>query len=294
MSVNRRDFIKIAGVTGCSLLGVNSAHAKAADKDIEFSAMLIDTTLCEGCRSCEEACYEKNRLPKPDVPFDEESVFEEIRDTSPEAYTVLNRYPNPKDPENPIFVRRQCMHCNQPACASACLVRALEKKREGPVIYNKERCMGCRYCMISCPFDVPKFEYDSPLPYIKKCVFCYDRQIEGKVPACAYACPTEATLFGPRRKLLEIARERIYKNPDRYVHHIYGEHEVGGTSVMYLSAVPFEQIGFRTDLGTTPYPEHTSGFLYGVPLVFVLWPSFLLALNYFSKHNGEKGHGEKD
>jgi ferredoxin len=127
MSLKRREFLKITGFAGASLLGARRTGAN--ERDREFSAMLIDTTLCEGCRSCEEACNEKNRLPRPDVPFDEESVFENIRDTFPGAYTVVNRYPNPKDPKNPIYVRRQCMHCNQPACASACLVRGLEKTR---------------------------------------------------------------------------------------------------------------------------------------------------------------------
>jgi hypothetical protein len=116
----------------------------------------------------------------------------------------------------------------------------------------------------------------------------------GKIPACAEACPTGGTLFGSRRELLEVARERIYKNPGRYVHHIYGEREVGGTGWLYLSAVPFDLIGFRTDLGTKPYPELTAGFLYGVPLVFVLWPSMLLALNYFARKNGEGGNGENE
>ncbi len=294
MSVKRRDFLKIAGCAGMALLGGSDARARTKEPDPEFSAMLIDTTLCEGCRSCEEACNEKNRLPEPATPFAEGSVYEGKRDTSIGAYTVINRFPNPRDPGSPIYVRRQCMHCNQPACASACLVKGLEKTRQGPVIYNKERCMGCRYCMISCPFDIPKFEYDSPSPFIKKCSFCYDRQLVGKIPACAEACPTEATLFGTRRELVEVARKRIYRNPGKYFPHIYGEHEVGGTGWLYLSAIPFDQIGFRTDLGATPYPELTSGFLYGVPLVFVLWPSMLLALNHFSRKKGERGDEEKE
>jgi formate dehydrogenase iron-sulfur subunit len=295
MSVNRRDFLKLAGLTGCSLVAGAPRRSEAAVKSIEFYGLLIDTTKCIGCRSCEEACNEVNRLPKPEVPFSSDSVFEKKRDTSPGAYTVLNRFPNEKDPDNPVFVRRQCLHCCQPACATACLTKAMEKTVEGPVIYNKDRCMGCRYCMIACPHDIPKFEYSSPLPYIRKCIFCYERLKAGERPACVDACPENATIFGTRRELLEIARTRIYENPDKYVHHIYGEHEAGGTGTMYLSAVPFEKLGFRTDLGTTPYPEHTSGFLYGVPLVFVLWPSILIGLNYLAEdRNKEKTHEEEE
>lgn len=292
MSLNRRDFLKLAGVTGCGLAAGKAGKAEAAVVDSEFYGMLIDTTKCIGCRSCEEACNGKNGLPEPEVSFSSERVFEKKRDTSPCEYVITNRCANGKDPDNPLFVRKQCMHCNQPACATACLVKALEKTKEGPVIYNKDRCMGCRYCMIACPYDIPKYEYDSPFPYVRKCLFCFDRVVKGEQPACAEACPEGATLFGKRRELVEIARERIYREPGKYVPHIYGEHEVGGSSIMYLSSVPFETLGFRTDLGTTPYPEHTSGFLYGVPLVFVLWPSILVGLNILTNNrkNKENGH----
>jgi len=129
--------------------------------------------------------------------------------------------------------------------------------------------------MISCPFDVPKFEYHSANPKIQKCVFCAERLQQGQIPACVEGCPVEALAFGTRRELVEIARSRIYGNPEKYVHDIYGECEVGGTSWLYLSAVPFKQIGFRTDLGTTPIPEHTQDFLYSVPIILLLWPAFL-------------------
>lgn len=291
MGLNRRDFLKLAGAAGAGLAAGRPRTAKGAVVDPEFSGMLIDTTKCIGCRSCEEACNEKNHLPPPKVSFSSESVFEKKRDTSPDEFTVVNRFSSGKKAGEPTFVRRQCMHCNQPACASACLVKALQKTKDGPVIYNKDRCMGCRYCMIACPYDIPKYQYNSPFPYVRKCIFCFDRIAEGKLPACAAACPTGATLFGKRRELVEIAKERIYRHPDKYVRRIYGEHEVGGSSVMYLSSVPFEQLGFRTDLGTTAYPEYTSGFLYGVPLVFVLWPSILVGLNILAdRKNKENNH----
>ena len=126
---------------------------------------------------------------QPEVSFSSESVFEKRRDTTPDAYVVVNRFPNEKDPGKPIFVRKQCMHCTEPSCASACLCKAMEKMPEGPTVYHKDRCMGCRYCMISCPFDVPKFEYNSASPFVKKCIGCPDLVAKGEQTACAAACP---------------------------------------------------------------------------------------------------------
>jgi Fe-S-cluster-containing dehydrogenase component len=306
MDINRRSFLKFAGVAGSAVAAATAGKALASatgvgagvaagkgGKSTEFVGMLVDTTKCIGCRSCEEACNQANKLPEPKESFSTESVFERQRDTTPEAFTVVNRYENPKDPGKPIFARKQCMHCNQPGCASACLVRALEKKPEGPIVYNKERCMGCRYCMIACPFDIPKYQYESAAPYVRKCIFCFDRLKAGEKPACADACPEGATLFGSRRDLLEEARRRIYTEPEKYHNKIYGEHEVGGTGWLYLSSVPFEKIGMKTNLDNTPLPEHTSGFLFGVPHVFVLWPTLLAGLAYMTKDKGsdDKGGG---
>ncbi len=180
------------------------------------------------------------------------------------------------------------MHCWQPACASACLTNAMFKTRRGPVIWRSPKCMGCRFCMVSCPFDVPKFEYHEWNPKIQKCDMCWERLQAGRRPACVEACPTDALMFGEKRDLMEIARVRIYNHPRRYVHHIYGEHEVGGTGWLYLAAVPFEQLGFRTDLGNTPYPEYTKDFLFAVPLVFFGFPALLLGLSLLAEGREEE------
>lgn len=303
MSMNRRNFLKFAGLAGSAVAASSAGKAlasatggggPAAGNSPEFVGMLVDTTKCIGCRACEEACNQANALPPPKESFSSESVFLSQRDTTPEAFTVVNRFANPKEPDKPIFARKQCMHCNQPGCASACLVKALEKKPEGPIVYNKERCMGCRYCMIACPFDVPKYEYHSAAPFVKKCIFCFSKVKAGEKPACADACPEGATRFGTRRELLEEARRRIYTEPDRYHNKIYGEHEVGGTGWLYLSSVPFDKIGMKTNLDGTPLPEHTSGFLFGVPHVFVLWPTLLAGLAYMTRDKGnddKKGGG---
>jgi Fe-S-cluster-containing dehydrogenase component len=280
--MKRREFLKLAGITSGGLLLPGFAKANEVNGRKEFKGILIDTTRCIGCRSCELACAEEHNLPEPDI--DDESVYEKERKTSETQWTVVNRYTTSKG----VFFRKtQCMHCNMPACASACLVKAMFKTEEGPVIWRGDRCMGCRFCMISCPFDIPKFEYNSPNPRIQKCIMCWELLEKGENPACVDACPQSALMFGKRRDLIEIARQRIYAEPDKYVHYIYGEHEVGGTGVLYLSAVPFEELGLRTDLGTTPYPEYSKGFLYGVPVVLLLWPAFLLGVSYIRKE-GEK------
>jgi Fe-S-cluster-containing dehydrogenase component len=164
----------------------------------------------------------------------------------------------------------------------------MHKTKEGPVIWRGDKCMGCRYCMVSCPFDVPKFEYHSPNPKIQKCDMCFDRLGEGKIPACVEACPAEALMFGTRRELIKEARKRIHENPDLYVDHIYGEHEAGGTGFLYLSPVPFNELGFNTSIQTSSYPELSKGFLYSVPTIFVLWPAILLGIREATKNNQPK------
>lgn len=293
MEINRRLFLQILGgatvgtVFG-NLLIPKKSQARTITQLPEFMGVLVDTTRCVGCRSCEVACAEANHLPIPD-PGDS-SVFEKERKTSVNQWTVVNRYETER---GEVFVKRQCMHCNQPGCVAACLVKAMQKRKEGPVTWDTN-CMGCRYCMPSCPFEIPKFEFQSANPKIQKCNLCWERLKIGEIPACVQNCPEEALLFGKRRELIEEARRRIYQNPGSYIPHIYGEHEVGGTGYLYLSKVPFEQIGFRTDLGTTPYPEYTKDFLYSVPLVLLLWPAFLIGVNALTKREEtQKGGGRR-
>ncbi len=287
MGIDRRSFLKVlgAGLIGSGIAGVASGNIltpggrKAAGAlSKEFFGVLVDTTRCVGCRACEEACAQANQLPLPDL--SDSSVFEKKRKTTLDQWTVVNRYQTEK---GEVYVKTQCMHCNQPGCVSACLVKAMEKRKEGPVTWDTN-CMGCRYCMIACPFDMPKFEYHSPTPRILKCTLCWDRLKKGEKPACVEACPEEALTFGTRRELVEEAKRRIYGGkPGEYFPHIYGEHEVGGTDYLYLASVPFEQLGFRTNLGTKAYPEYTKGFFWNIVLIDILIPPFLLGIYHATK-----------
>ncbi len=285
--MDRRSFLKTSLVAGTAALAGEESRAQVKTAPEEFVGILVDTTRCIGCRACEVACGETWDMHVPDVL--EDGALETQRKTSDSQYTVVNRYATD---QGEVFVKQQCMHCYQAACAVACPTIAMEQTMKGPVIWHGNRCLGCRFCMVSCPFDVPKFEYGDWNPKLVKCTMCYERLEAGHKPACVEACPTDALMFGTRVKNLEIARHRIYSHPDEYVHHIYGEHEVGGTGYIYLSAVPFEQLGFRTDLGRTPYPEYTREFLYAVPSILFGVPAFLLALNALAEKPVASGADE--
>lgn len=208
-------------------------------------AILYDATQCIGCLQCEGACAEQNKLLYDDAVAKEKK-------TSAHKYTFVAVKGEDK------FMRRMCMHCNDPSCVSACPVGALKKTKLGPVVYDEDKCMGCRYCMVACPFSIPKYEWSKVLPRIQKCIMCSDRVAAGKQTACAEACPTGATFFGDRDALLAEARKRIRENPGKYIEHIYGENEAGGTSVLLLSSVPFEQFGLPSNIGARPLPTLTA------------------------------------
>ncbi|MBN2412991.1 4Fe-4S dicluster domain-containing protein [candidate division KSB1 bacterium] len=213
------------------------------------AAILNDMTKCIGCKACTLACKEINGLPK-DAPSDV---------LSSKSWTAIEQ-------KKGINIKRQCMHCNEPACVSACPVGALTKTETGAVTYDAKKCMGCRYCLISCPFSLPTYEWDKPLPKVTKCILCYDNALKkGEQPACTRVCPTGATKFGDRDELIQEAKDRIAKNPDRYVNHIYGLTEAGGTSVIYLSSVPFAELGFPVDRQDEAYPKLTWKVLSQIP-----------------------------
>ncbi len=279
MTIDRRNFFRVIGVTGASLaIGKRLGATPKNENNIEFSGILYDSTKCAGCQTCETSCAEANGLPAP-VGTPKAGI---VRKTDETHRTVVNAFNTSK---GEAFLKKQCMHCNEPACTAACLTQAMYKTKEGAVIWRGEKCMGCRYCMVSCPFDIPKFEYHSANPKIEKCNMCYGRLQEGKIPACVENCPAEALTFGKRRDLIREARKRINNNPEQYYDYIYGENEAGGTEFLYITGVPGSELGLNTSLQTKAYPELSKGFLYAVPTVFVLWPAILLGIREATKNN---------
>ena len=296
MSIGRRKFLALLGSVGVTA-GVSQDARSAANKHFtgypDSYGILFDSVKCIGCRKCEKACNEVNDLPAPEQPFDDLSVLEEKRRTDEGAYTIVNKF-QPAGKKEPVYRKVQCNHCLEPACASSCFVGAYKKTETGAVTYDPSVCVGCRYCMIACPFEIPAYTYDRALrPIIMKCTMCYPRIKEGKLPGCVEACPKEALTFGKREDVIKIARKRIMDNPGTYRDHIYGEHEMGGTSWMYISGVPFGDIGLREDLGTTPAPEYTAGALEAVPMVTALWPILLGGIYAISKRKDKIAQEEK-
>ncbi len=241
----------------------------SSEKNTSEWAILTDVTKCIGCEFCVEGCKALNETGE-DRPWPWQA---KINDLSATRWTTIERLGKDR------FVRRQCRHCAEPACVSACPVGALTKTPEGPVVYDSIKCMGCRYCMMACPFLVPRYSWDEAVPSIRKCVMCFERIQSGEVkePGCTAACPTGATIFGRRGELLGEAWQRVRANPDVYLQHVFGEHEAGGTSVLEISDV---DIALPATVPSDPLPNRTWGALKTVPLVFLGMGATMLGLRW--------------
>jgi formate dehydrogenase iron-sulfur subunit len=294
---NRRDFFKTSLLLTAGITGISSKKNKAASLDGPSEnrmGVLVDTTVCIGCRSCEWACKTTHGLPtKPIDSYSDRSVYDKKRRPDEHALTVVNEYNNPNNPLLPTDVKVQCMHCEEPACVSACIVGAFTKHPEGAVTWDTDKCIGCRYCMVACPFQVPSFEYSKAVqPKIMKCDFCFERTKEGKLPACVEVCPTEALTYGNRNELIEIAKQRIKRQPDKYYNHILGEAEIGGTSWLYLAGQDFGKLDFPK-LGRDPAPGVTEAIQHGIFSYFIPPIALFALLGSVMWINRSKNNGEE-
>jgi formate dehydrogenase iron-sulfur subunit len=224
-------------------------------------AILTDVTRCIGCEECVGACKKTNNTGE-DKPW---RWQRRVDDLSATRWTTVVSRPGKH------FVRKQCRHCVKPSCASVCPVGAMHKTPEGPVVYNSDICMGCRYCMMACPYGIPRYSWANAVPYVRKCIMCYDKIQSGELdqPACTNACPAEATIYGDRVDLLAEAHKRIEDKRDLYIPTVFGEHDVGGTSVLYISDISLGFLGLNENLDESPLPLRTQAFMSTVPGVFV-------------------------
>jgi Fe-S-cluster-containing dehydrogenase component len=267
--VTRRDFLRLsgaaAGTAALQAVGAEPANARPP-VDPDRVGVLVDATQCIGCRRCEYACAVENDLPHEELgAYDDTSVMAKMRRPDAEAFTVVNRYSPPSYTDQPLDLKVNCLHCDHPACVSACIVGALEKNPLGPVTYDAWKCIGCRYCMIACPFQVPAYEYaDAVTPRVMKCTLCSERTLtEGKPPACVEICPRECLVFGKRSELLDLAHRKIRENPDRYHPAVYGEHTAGGTAWLYLADRPLTELDLP-DLPDESPAEITESIQHGI------------------------------
>ena len=233
-------------------------------------AILVDVTKCTGCERCVSACLDANHLDRQLADID--------RITSRDGLSA-NRLLALDKVDDGRFARKSCMHCVDPSCVSACLVGGLTKSKEGPVVYDATKCIGCRYCMLACPFHIPRYEWDKTLPLVRKCDMCIDRLRQGQQPACVEACPNNALLFGERNQILREAHNRISGSPDRYLDHIWGENEFGGTSVLYLSDVDLSELGW-SETALAGIPSLTNPLIAKTPFIGLGVAATLLSTNW--------------
>ncbi len=313
--MNRRKFLTMlsAGSLAAAMAPVKGLCAS----NVSFSGspdavgVLHDSVRCIGCRKCEAGCQKVNDksntdittkmyLPKPEEckdpaerkSFEDLSVLDRLRRTDFQHYTVVNKY-TPAEVKSPVFRKQQCNHCQEPACASACFVKAFHKTPEGPVVYDPSVCVGCRYCMVACPYYVPTYDYDNVWrPLVYKCTMCAPRLKEGLLPGCVEACPKEALTFGKRSELIKIAQQRIAAQPDLYNDYVYGLNEMGGTNWLYLSPVPHKELGLP-ELSRTSAPELTSGALGSVAMVAGIWPVVLGGAYVINKRRAQNADDER-
>lgn len=318
MKMKRREFLKGAA-GGLALLTIDGQAVDARTVEAlppNALGILYDSTLCVGCNACMSACKEANSMP---AELDEQDgIWDKPQDLSAKTLNIIKKYADGKGvnkdevEDGYAFIKRQCLHCVDPSCVTACPVSALTKDKDnGIVSYNKDACIGCRYCQVACPYNIPKFEWEDPYPEIVKCQLCSHVIEKGGISACCSVCPTGASLFGQVEELLEETRRRLQMKPGKtydfpvssidsgkvhafkapqYVRHVYGKEELGGTQVMYMAAVPFEKFGLPS-FPKESFVSMASGIQYAIykgmvyPLVVLAGLVFMVKKN---KHSEEQ------
>lgn len=290
MAVNRRQVLGgLAAASAATVVTPPGATASARPgAPPDAIGMLYDATRCIGCKACVVACREANGLPYES----ERPLWDDPVDLSSNTKNLIKLY---REGDRFSYMKVQCMHCIDPACAGACMMGSLQKRTGGVVTWIPPRCIGCRYCQLACPFSVPKFQFDRANPRIVKCEMCKDRTGKSFQPACCEVCPRRAVIFGRYPDLLADARARLVADPERYYPKIYGETDGGGTQVLYLSAagIPFEKLGLPT-LEEYSHADVPRTVQHGLYRGMVLPAALYAALGIVILRNRRKGAGREE
>jgi formate dehydrogenase beta subunit len=293
METDRRSLLK--GLAAAATMTVVSTKAEARQRPVAPSdavGLLYDSTLCIGCKACVVACKDAGNLPA-DVDGYGQGLYDAPEGLNEYTRNVIQFAESGTDS---TFVKKQCMHCVDPACVNACMMGALAKREYGIVSWENNKCIGCRYCQVACPFGVPKFQWSKTSPRIIKCELCRERLAENKLPACVEVCPRKAVIFGKRDELLREAHRRLDEKPDFYVPKVYGETELGGTQVLYLSHIPFEDLGFKFQQAeSVPHTQQTvqHGIYKGFVAPIALY-GLLGAVMFRNRKNRDTGEARED
>ena len=239
MTMDRRTLLKGAAAAGAGVAVSTATAVEASTRPVapaDAVGMLYDATRCIGCQACVTACKTANNLPG--------NLYDPPKDLDGSTKNIIKLYEGDGEKS---YMKQQCMHCIDPGCVNACMIGAFKKREFGIDTWDKDRCIGCRYCQVACPYNIPKFQWDTAVPEIVKCELCNHMLARGEEPGCCQACPKEAVIFGTYEELLADARQRIADRPERYYPagdpQIFGDTEGGGTQVLYLADVAFEKLG---------------------------------------------------
>ena len=297
---SRREFLKLAGLAGAGLMAAPAValagHPVATANDEELG-MLYDATKCVGCKACMSACKRVNgdygSLSYEQAKFDPDKLWDAPQDLTGSTRTLIKLVK--ESPKEWSYVKYSCMHCQKPSCVSVCPVSAMTKdKITGIVDYNKNTCIGCRYCQIACAFNIPKFQWEKAIPQIVKCDLCKNTNLKQKgISACAEVCPTGAIMFGKRKDLLAEAKKRLAEHPKQYVNHIYGEHELGGTNHLYLAALQFKKLGLP-ELKSEAPAEFSEKIQHTIYKGFIAPVALYSTLCFIAVRNMKKGNGHAE
>jgi len=287
MAVDRRALLKGLTAAAAATAAAPAVASRRREAPPDAVGMLYDATLCIGCKTCVVACRKANNLEYEP----HSSLWDDPVDLSGRTKNIIKVY---HEGERISYMKQQCMHCLDPGCVGACMMSSFQKREHGIVTWKGERCIGCRYCAVACPYNIPKFEWDKAFPLVVKCEMCSHRIAEGGIPACCEVCPRKAVIYGRYTELLDEAKRRLAAQPERYYPKVYGEKDGGGTQVLYLTAreVPFDRLGLP-DLGEEPVPELVRTVQHGIYKGFIAPVALYVVLGAVMLRNRKKGGGHE-